>query len=354
MSNDHTQTIQQQVAQALAEKRALSIHGSGSHDFMLPTFRESEVINMSQHQGIIDYQPSELTVKARAGTTLQQLQQVLAEGQQRLPTDIPHYSDSSTIGGALAIGHSGSGRPFLGALRDHTLGAGMINGQGQLLNCGGQVMKNVAGYDVSRLLAGSRGTLGPILDVTFKVLPIPEMQHSLLFEMAENQAIESMNRLAGRSLPITAAVFVDNQLVLRLEGTSAGVAQARETLGGETLSEGETFWQLIQNQRHTFFSDTQPLWRIVVPSATPRLELENEHKSLIDWCGGLRWIHSEEITQSDFIHVSNVGGYIEQHRGSHPTVPASLMNPLQKQMHRKIKQAFDPDNRFNPALSHFE
>lgn len=354
MSSDHAQNIQQQIEQALSAQQSMSIHGGGSHDFMLPDYREPLSIDMRQHHGVIDYQPSELTVKVRAGTTLQQLSQVLAEGKQRLPTDIPAYSDDATIGGALAIGHSGSGRPFLGALRDHVLGVGMLNGHGKLLNCGGQVMKNVAGYDVSRLLVGSRGTLGLILDITFKVLPIPEMQHSLVFEMAENQAIEAMNRLAGRSLPISAAAFVEGRLVLRLEGTSSGIAQACEKLGGETLTDGEAFWQQIQQQRHAFFTDQQPLWRIVVPSATPRLELENEHRSLTDWCGGLRWIHSEQITQSDFIHVSNVGGYIEQHRGGQPSPPTSLMSKLQKQMHHRLKLAFDPDNRFNPALSHFK
>ncbi len=355
MSVDNQLNIVEQVNQALQSRQPMAIRGSGSHDFMLGDYAQDQVVDMTSHHGIIDYQPSELTLTARSGTSLELIQQALDSEGQRLPTDTPVYDDKATLGGAIAIGHSGSGRPFLGAVRDHVLGAGMLNGSGELLKCGGQVMKNVAGYDISRLLCGSRGTLGPILDITLKVLPKPEQQITLGFELEENMAIETMNRMAGMPLPLTACVYLDQQLYVRLEGNESGLQQARHKLGGDPVKNTRKFWQQIQNQQHPFFTDNQqPLWRIIVPSTAPKLELENEHQHLIDWCGGLRWIYCQEITQGDFIHITNVGGYVESFRGEAPTAPSVLMTPLQKSFHQKVKAAFDPDNLFNPALSNFQ
>ena len=354
MSNDNTIPIREQVEQALADNTPLSIHGSRSHDFMLADYALPNSIDMTTHHGIIDYQPSELNIKARAGTRVADIQQLLAEQHQRLPTDFMRCAPTSTLGGSVSIGHTGSARPFQGAIRDHILGAGLINGAAEVLKCGGQVMKNVAGYDVSRLLTGTRGTLGPILDVTLKVLPIAESQHTLMFESDENQAIQAMNQLAGQSLPLSACIYLDQQLYIRLEGTESVVNWARQQLGGEILHQASQFWDSIQQQTHAFFQSSHPLWRVIVPATSNRLELENHHHSLIDWCGGLRWVYASEITQSDFIHISNLGGFIENYRAARATHPAELMSSLQKQMHRRIKTAFDPQHIFNPALSSFE
>lgn len=353
MPTDNQLQIVEQVKQALGASQALSIHGAGSHDFMLGDFTLEQVIDMTSHNGVIDYQPTELTLKARAGTTLKEIRQVLNNERQRLPTDFPAYNDNATLGGAVAIGHTGSGRPFRGAIRDHILGAGLLNGQGEVLNCGGQVMKNVAGYDISRLLCGSRGTLGPILDITLKVLPQPEQQITLSFELDENTAIETMNRMAGMPLPISACLYLDQQLHVCLEGNESGLRQAQNKLGGDLRVNSTEFWQQIQHHQHSFFDNNQALWRAIVPATTPELELENEHHHMIDWCGGLRWIYSPEITQSDFIHITNTGGYIESFNGPKPTKPAELMTPMQKALHKKIKTAFDPNNLFNPALSSY-
>ena len=350
---DQGTAILEQVQRALRDRQSLSIHGSGCHDFMLADYRLDNRIDLTEHRGIIDYQPSELTIKARAGTPLGEINQTLAAQRQRLATDIPQLHENATLGGALTIGHTGSGRPFLGALRDHVLGAGLINGRGERIDCGGQVMKNVAGYDISRLLCGSRGTLGPVLDITLKVLPVPEQQTTLTFELEENQAIESMNRMAGRSLPLTAAVFLDGRLHVRLEGSRSGVEQAVKTLGGEPLEDSEAFWTSINQQSHPFFASAGSIWRVVVPTTTPRLELEKDHECLVDWCGGLRWIRADAITQADFIHVSNTGGYIDNYRCGSPSRPADLMDSLQRRMHTRVKAALDPHNLFNPALSEF-
>ncbi len=351
MNQDQTQQIQQQLAQATANKQPLSIHGSGSHQFMLAEFSEAEKIDMRQHTGVIDYQPTELTLKAHSGTAISELIPLLQENHQRLPTDFPQYAEGCTLGGAIAVGHTGSGRPFHGAIRDHVLGATLINGHGELIHCGGQVMKNVAGYDVSRLLCGSRGTLGPILDITLKVLPQPETQVTLVFEKDMASAIQSMNQLAGQPLPVTAAVFYQGQLFIRLQGTESGVRHAQQHIGGDEMHEDRSFWQSIQQQTHAFFTHAEALWRVILPASAAALELQNEHHSLVDWCGGLRWIDSSEISASDRDKIRQMGGYIEAHRGNPPTHPASLMNSLQQKMQHRIKQAFDPENRFNPRLS---
>lgn len=354
MNQDLTQQLQQQIEHSISAKKSLSIHASGSHQFMLDDYQEDHTLDMTQHCGVIDYQPTELTLRARSGTRISELRQLLAQNNQGLATDIPIYTDNTTLGGTIAIGHSGSGRPFRGAIRDHVLGATLINGYAELITCGGQVMKNVAGYDVSRLLCGSRGTLGPILDITLKVLPLPQTQITLCFELDEDAAIRSMNQMAGQALPITAAVFYQGTMMIRLQGTESGVRHAQQNIGGEALPQDQEFWDSIQQQTHPFFSQAEALWRIIVPSSASKLELENEHQSFIDWCGGLRWIHSDAITQSDFIHVQNLGGYIEGHKGAPATQPSSLMDKMQTAMHRKIKHAFDPELRFNPKLSQFE
>lgn len=362
MSFDQTTLIKQQVEQAIKNKYPLIIRGSNSHAFMLPDYGPGygpeydgeQIIDMTAHKGIIDYQPTELTIKARAGTPLSEIQQILAEHNQRLPTDFPAYSPTATLGGAIAIGHTGSGRPFLGAIRDHVLGAGLINGAAEILSCGGQVMKNVAGYDISRLICGSRGTLGPVLDISLKVQPIAETQLTRVFETDEIQAIPSMNKLAGRPLPVSAIIYFEQKMYVRLEGAESGVKQACKTLGGDSLPDSAEFWHSIQQQSHDFFNSPRPVWRVIVPASTPELDLEHKQHSLIDWCGGLRWVHVDKITQTDFIHLDNMNGYIENHRGGQITNPADLMTLLQKHMHKKIKRAFDPKNLFNPALSNFD
>ena len=350
-NQDQTQSIQQQIVQAAADNTPLSIHGSGSHQFMLPEFEESLKIEMQHHTGIIDYQPTELTLKARSGTPISTLTPLLQENQQRLPTDFPEYAEGCTLGGAIAIGHSGSGRPFHGAIRDHVLGATLINGHAELVQCGGQVMKNVAGYDVSRMLCGSRGTLGPVLDITLKVLPQPETQLTLIYDKDMHAAIQTMNQMAGQALPITAAVFYQQQLIIRLQGTESGVRHAQQNIGGEIMPQEHDFWSGIQQQSHAFFKNAGTLWRIIVPATAPPLQLENEHQSLIDWCGGLRWIDCDTITITDRDHIRQLGGYIEAHKGAEATPPESLMSNLQQKMQRKIKQAFDPEYLFNPRLS---
>ena len=354
MSHDATQQIHDQVRGAIADGQGLSIHGAGSHAFMLGDYAEPARLDMTAHSGIIDHQPSELTIRARAGTPLTEINETLAEQGQRLPTEIPRFADDATLGGALATGLTGSGRPFLGALRDHVLGARLINGKGEIINCGGQVMKNVAGYDISRLLAGSRGSLGPILDITLKVLPRPEKQLTLVFDMDEGPAIEQMNRLAGKPMPITACAHIDGRLHIRLEGSLSGVEHAAQQLGGDSLADGNSLWSALSNLEHDFFSGDAALWRIISPSTASLPYPDKPHRRLIDWCGGLRWIRSPELDGDDLAPLRQHGAMVECLRGERPTRPAELMSAGQRKLHARIKHAFDPQSIFNPALSRFE
>lgn len=357
---DLTQALREQLAEAVNARHAVSIHGSGSHDFMLGDFAEAHRLELAGHRGILDYQPTELTLKARAGTPLRVLREALAEGGQRLATDFPALSEDATLGGALAIGQTGSARPFHGAIRDAVLGVTLLGADGEVLRFGGQVMKNVAGYDVSRLLCGSRGNLGVMLDITLKVMPLSETSITLAFEQDENSALREMNHLAGQPLPLSAAIWLDGRLMLRLEGSAAGVeAAAQELLGerdGQRLepADADALWNGINRFSHPFFDGDTPLWRVIVPPATPKLELEGEHRVLTDWCGGLRWLRADALSEADQAHVRNAGGYIESFRGGRRITPAELMTALQRKLHRRVKKAFDPLNIFNPALSKFD
>ena len=356
MPNDLTTLILDQVKRALKEKQALSIHGSGSCDFLQPEYKETLHLDMSQHSGILDYQPTELNIKARAGTPIVEIQQALAEQHQRLPTDFPSYAETTTLGGAIAIGHTGPTRPFQFAIRDHVLGASLIDGRAEILHCGGQVMKNVAGYDVSRLLTGSRGTLGPILDLTIKVLPIAEQSITLCLELDENEAIQQMNHLAGLSLPLAATLFYQRTLYIRLEGTSSGLQHARQKIGGELLENAETFWQQIIRHQHEFFQQSTALWRVIVPTAQASFKLEHQQDSMIDWCGGLRWVSADTVTQQDKESIAQCGGSFSAFRhqpDDSALICADQITELAQQIQRKVKTAFDPEQRFNPRLSHF-
>lgn len=356
MSDDQTQKILELVSTAISDNKTLSIHASGSHDSIQPDFRESIQLDLQTHSGILDYQPTELNIKARAGTTISEIKQTLSQHQQRLPTDFIAHSPSATLGGAIAVGQSGSSRPFQGAIRDHILGASLIDGRAELLHCGGQVMKNVAGYDVSRLLTGSLGTLGPILDLTIKVLPVAEQFITLSLEQSEDQAIQLMNRLAGRPLPIAASLYYENTLYIRLEGIASGVQNAREVIGGESIQNPQVFWDSIQQQQHLFFQSTTPLWRVVTPTSQPAFKLQNQEDMMIDWCGGLRWISARQITAQDIQFIQDIGGSIQPFRyvpGDLNWKPYRQISALSQDMQRKVKKAFDPQHLFNPRLSMF-
>jgi glycolate oxidase FAD binding subunit len=228
------------IQHAAAHQRTLVIRGSGSKDFYGGK-SQGAPLNISAHRGIIDYAPSELVLTARAGTPLSEIEQTLREHNQMLAFEPPHFGANATLGGCVASGLSGPRRPYSGSVRDFVLGVGMLDGRGQHLKFGGQVMKNVAGYDVSRLLTGSLGTLGVLLDVSLKVLPRPAASLSLRFNCDQPTAVQKMNSWAGLSLPLSATCWQDEQLTIRLEGTQRAMQSARSKLGGDLIGNDSAF-----------------------------------------------------------------------------------------------------------------
>lgn len=331
---------------ALARRRPVRIRGSGSKDFYggVP---QGEILDTTAYQGIIDYAPEELVLTARAGTPLAEIEAALDAQGQMLPFEPPHFGPRATLGGCVASGLSGPRRASLGAVRDFILGVQLIDGRADTLRFGGQVMKNVAGYDVSRLMAGSLGTLGLILDVSLKVLPKPKLETTVQFECDEAQAIEKMNRWAGVPLPISASCYHDQVLTLRLSGAETAVQAAQAKLGGQALQASEEFWRGIREQSANFFRSNAPLWRLSLPS-TAALDLPG--KQLIEWGGALRWVFTEADAATVRAAAAAAGGQATLFRAT--AKPASVFHPLPKPLmllHQRMKHAFDPHGIFNPG-----
>lgn len=342
--SDQSRELQQQVVKALAQQQPLTIRGGGSKAFLCPSSTHC-VLSLREHQGIIDYHPSELVLTARAGTLLKDIEATLGEAGQMLPFEPPFYTEQTTLGGAVATGLSGPIRPFSGSARDFVLGCTIINGKGDILKFGGQVMKNVAGYDVSRLMVGAMGTLGVLLDISIKVLPAFPCEQHLTQTMSQQQALDKMRFLASQNLPLSGLVYDGEQLHIRLAGTRSAVETTSRKLGGEDQT-SSNFWTQLRDQRHPFFQQTTPLWRLSVPPASGEIEVDGDQ--LIDWGGGLRWIKSTQPAEQIFELAAALGGHARLFRHAvhgqlrQPTLPDSLLA-----IHQKIKHSFDPQAIFN-------
>lgn len=335
---------------AAAEARApLRIRGGGTKDFYGGS-HEGDVLDTRAHAGIVAYEPTELYVTARCGTPLAELERTLDEHGQMLAFEPPHYGEGSTVGGMVATGLSGPRRVQMGPARDYVLGTEIVDGRGERMRFGGRVIKNVAGYDVSRLMCGSLGTLALITEVTLKVLPKPPAELSLRFEMPQDRAIVTMNEWAGRPLPISASAWHAGVLTIRLSGGFSALSAAREKLGGEPVADVEAreFWAALRDHTHPFFGE--PLWRLAMPSATPPLELEGD--TLIEWAGGLRWWRGEsqgparDVTARAGGHATlfRAGGGGRDTNGAFQSVPRPVMA-----VHQRLKRTFDPAQVFNPG-----
>ena len=341
------QTLQEQVEAAAASGTALSIQGNNSKSFYGRMTR-GEVLSVNEHKGIIDYTPSELVISARAGTTLTELESVLEQQGQMLAFEPAYFGDTATLGGTIACAFSGPRRPYAGAARDFVLGVNCINGKGEWLRFGGQVMKNVAGYDVSRTLTGSLGTLAIMLDIHLRVLPRPETEITLQQACDAATAIQRCNTLAAQPLPVSAACYADGLLTIRLSGMEQGVQSAAASIGGETLAEAARFWKQLREHQSTFFAGEQPLWRLSVPPATVPLPLEGD--TLLDWGGAQRWLRSEQAADSIRSITGSAGGHATLFRGGDRG--GEVFHPLQPQLlalHQRLKQTFDPAGILNPG-----
>jgi len=311
------------------------------------------ILNAAAYTGIIDYDPTELVMTARAGTSLADLESELQKQNQMLGFEPPHFGSEATLGGCIASGLSGPRRVYAGAARDFVLGIRILDGNGSNLNFGGKVIKNVAGYDISRLMTGSMGTLGLLLEVSIKVLPIPPFELTLRMQMKEAEAIEKMNQWAGKPLPISATCFYENNLTLRLSGAQSAVHAARAKLGGELISDGTVFWNSIREQTHPFFQSSSSLWRLSLKSNSPPLKLLGQQ--LIEWGGALRWLAcsgegmdtEENIIRSESILA---GGNATLFRSNESSDSAFQPPGLQMmKIYQRIKEKFDPVGIFNPG-----
>ncbi len=344
------QTIVERVRQAAAAGTPLRIRGGGSKDFYGQEL-QGEVLDTRPLQGIVSYEPSELVVTVRAGTPLAELEAVLADKGQVLPFEPPHYAQSgamATVGGMVASGLNGPARASVGAVRDYVLGAQLLNGKAELLTFGGQVMKNVAGYDVSRLLAGSLGTLGLIVEVSLKVLPRAVAEATLVFEFDETRALQQLHAWGALPLPINASCWHEGALMVRLRGAQAAIAAAKKTMGGQAIDEGAAalLWHALREQTAPFFQlvEGEALMRLSVPDTAPPLGLG---ATLIEWGGAQRWLKLPLAAPQQAL-PAGLPGHATLFRGGDKRqgVFTPLPAPLDR-ITRELKKQFDPAGIFN-------
>ncbi|HEX6704318.1 MAG TPA: glycolate oxidase subunit GlcE [Albitalea sp.] len=350
------QRIVDRVQSAQAANAQLCIRGGGTKDFY-GEVPQGEWLDTTVLEGISSYEPTELVITARCGTLLADVEAALAENGQCLPFEPPRFAPGGTLGGMVAAGLAGPARAAVGSVRDFVLGATLLNGRSEVLSFGGQVMKNVAGYDVSRLLVGSLGTLGVILEVSLKVLPVAPATATLRFRMSEATALARLNEWAGQPLPINASAWWSGTLMLRLRGAHAAVEAAVRSLGGERISPAlaDPFWSGLRDQRDDFFLHAheaveagQALWRLSVPPTTPPLGLPGEQ--MVEWGGGQRWLLSDAPVGQVRNAMIQAGGHAILFRAQDKStgVFAPLRSPLDR-IHRELKKAFDPAGLFNPG-----
>lgn len=341
------QRFAEAIRAAATRNSPLRLRGGGTKDFYGQAL-QGEVLDTSSCTGITAYDPSELVITALCGTRLAEIEAVMSEKKQMLAFEPPHFGSLATLGGMVAAGFSGPRRQAAGAMRDFVLGASIIGGRGEMLSFGGKVMKNVAGYDVSRLMAGSLGTLGLIFEVSLKTLPVPVTEATLELELPEDKAIEALNKWGGKPLPISASAWTGGELCVRLSGAGAAVRAGRERIGGELVdaARGGLFWGGIREQTAPFFGNDAPLWRISVPSTTPPLKLMGEQ--MIEWGGALRWLFSHADARTIRAAARHAGGHATLFRGGDKSVGVfQPLAPALMKIHRELKRELDPHGIFN-------
>jgi glycolate oxidase FAD binding subunit len=345
---DRAEALCDAVRAAAASGEPLRVVGSGSKDFLCGGGgggRPPRQLNVAEHRGVLDYRPEELVITARAGTPLKELEQTLAAAGQHLPFEPPRLHGGGTLGGAVACGLSGPGRPWRGAVRDAVLGVELVNGRGECLRFGGQVMKNVAGYDVSRLQAGAFGTLGVLLAVSVKVLPQPEVERTVCFETTAQSALARCRALARRPLPLSAACWVDGVLRLRLSGAEAAVRAAAAELGGELERDG-AFWASLRDHRHPHLAEPG-LWRCALPPAAGA-PLDG---CLINWAGAERWWRCHGPADAMRRQLAEAGGHGRPFDASFGARLGPHLSALEQRFSMALRRAFDPHGLFNPELA---
>jgi len=321
------------------------------------------------HSGVIDYHPSELVITARAGTPIAQLSELLQANGQYLPFEPRQFNGLATLGGSVAEGLSGPRRPWSGSVRDYVLGCQLISGEAKLLRFGGQVMKNVAGYDVSRLMAGSRGWLGVLTEISLKVLPAPRAVTTQCLQYTPAESIAAYFKWYRQGLPVTGVMHDGTSLFVRLEGNENGVRQAAQTIGGDdvlgnaatttvttttatttTTSTAATadIWSALREHTLPFFNDPRVLWRLSVPVGTRFNNLPGN--ALMDWAGAQWWLKSDADPAVILAIAQESGGHACAYRDGQRLPGGSSPEPGLQQLAARIKAQLDPHSLFNPGF----
>ena len=349
MADPALAALQARIRTAAAAKQPLVIRGGGSKDFYGER-SDGERLETAALTGIVAYAPGELVITARAGTPVEEVERAMAGHDQMLAFEPPHFGSGGTLGGTIATGLSGPRRPYAGAVRDFVLGLKIVDGTGEALAFGGRVMKNVAGFDVSRLQTGALGTLGLIIEVSLKCLPRPKAQATLVQECTADESIRRVNAWGGKPLPLSGTAHCAGRLWIRLSGASSAVAAAVQAIGGERVDADEAFWAGIRDHAHPFFaavrSDGRSLWRLSVRSNASHTDLPGEQ--LIEWGGALRWLAAAADADPAPIRAwaKANGGHATLFRGGKGGVFAPL-DATTATLHRRLKATFDPHGILN-------
>lgn len=353
MSDPTLARWQEVIRASLGGRTALRIRGGGSKDFYGETPR-GELFDTREYSGIVDYEPTELVITARAGTPLAAIEQAMDEAGQMLAFEPPHFGGGATLGGAIAAGLSGPRRPYAGAVRDLVLGIRIIDGRGDDLSFGGRVMKNVAGFDVSRLMAGALGTLGVITEVSLKCVPKPRNEATRALEVSVDEGIRYVNEWGGQPLPLSATCHTRGRLWVRFSGAAPAVDAAATRIGGEAVGDAAAFWRSVRDHSHPHLAGAHerkaPLWRLSVKSTAPHGDLGGEQ--LIEWGGALRWLEGGPRVDPAKLRswARDHGGHATLFRGEDRS--AGVFHPLDAPLaaiHRRLKREFDPHGILNPG-----
>ncbi|MDX2418518.1 MAG: glycolate oxidase subunit GlcE [Xanthomonadales bacterium] len=340
------------VESAYNTRTPLNITGAGTKSFLGQQATNNRSLDVTEHTGIIEYDPAELVMVARAGTPLGEIERVLNENGQMLGFEPPFVDAGATLGGAVAAGLAGPRRAYAGAVRDFILGCNFINGKGESVTAGGKVMKNVAGFDLFRPMARSMGTLGVMLKIALRLLPLPEVEKTLLHEETDElAALRKMNHWPVETQAISAASWDGTHIRIRLSGSASGIEHARSLIGGDYIT-ATGYWQDLNNFRLDFFQQAGRLWRI---SLAPMSEsFDPESRQLLDWGGAQRWLKSDKAAASIRARAIQLGGHADCFKQD-PGV--ATFHPLEGNVlavNQRLKTALDPAGILNPGRLHSE
>jgi glycolate oxidase FAD binding subunit len=351
MSDAVLDELQARIRAAMAAKSPLVIHGGGTKDFLGQSI-DGDVLDTTRYAGITDYDATELVITARVGTRLADIESAMRASGQMLACEAPRFGAGATLGGMVAAGLSGPRRPYGGAVRDIVLGVRMLDGTGEDLAFGGRVMKNVAGFDLPRLMAGALGTLGVLTEISLKCVPLPKAEATRVLECPADDAIRMTSEWSGKPLPVSATCHHAGLLAVRLSGAVPAVEAAAKKIGGTAMADDSGFWASVREQTHRYFAAAQevgaPLWRLSVKSTAAHADLGGEQ--LHEWAGALRWLVAGERSDPARLRAW------AQENGGHATLfrardkSAGAFHPLPEALHalhRRLKATFDPAGILN-------